>query len=130
HGLDERLASSIELLTELRGQHPAHERVHAGVPARAGVGALARVGWYEDLDAASGDVLHLHLMPIAGVRECHGWLLGDSNRFELALRGGDHRLKMTEVRRVDRDLGREHDVVLVDDRLRVVTLYPPARGLH
>ena len=45
HGLDERLASSIELRTELGGEHPAHERIHAVVlPGRAPARLLASGG--------------------------------------------------------------------------------------
>ena len=48
---------------------------------------------------------------------------GDPGVGELALGRGDHRLKRREVDRLGRDLGGEHDLMLVDDRLRVVALH-------
>ena len=60
-------------------------------PAQAGVGR------HEDLDAFAGDLLHLALVPVAGVGEhCVG--ITEPKRGELALRGADHRLEVPEVR--------------------------------
>ena len=70
------------------------------------------------------------LVPVPGVSQRDLWTLGHANRFQLAFRGGDHRLEVPEVRRIDRDLGRDHNVVLIDDSLRAITLHPTARTLH
>lgn len=66
---DRDLALAVELVAVGRREHAAHERVHAAGPARALASAQAGVGWHEDLDAFAGDLLHLALVPVAGVSE-------------------------------------------------------------
>lgn len=83
--LDDRLASAIELTPKLAFEHPAHERIHAVVPAGTRVGSFARVGRHEHLGAPGGDVLHLHLVPVPGVSQRDLRTLGHADRFKLAL---------------------------------------------
>ena len=45
---------------------------------------------------------------------------------KFALSGVEHRLQMPEVRGDGHHLGRDHDLVLVGDGLRVVALHEPA----
>jgi hypothetical protein len=45
------------------------------------------------------------------------------------LRGVEHRLEVPEVGADGLDLGRQHDLMLVGDRLRVVALQKPAQTL-
>src|SRR3954451_24073044 len=81
--LDHRLALAVELAAMLAGKDPAHERVVAAVPARPWALSSARVGRDQDLDAAIDDVLHLLVMPVAGVGEHDARRLGDTGRCEL-----------------------------------------------
>jgi hypothetical protein len=46
------------------------------------------------LDAFAGDLLHLALMPVAGVDE-HDGGIAEPERGEFALRGADHRFEVT-----------------------------------
>jgi hypothetical protein len=91
---------------------------------RAGSGAVAAfgVGWDQHLDAAVDDLLHLLLMPVAGVGEQHLWDVGDAGGVQLALSGIEHRLQMPEVRGDGHDFGGDDDLVLVGDGLGVVAL--------
>ena len=66
-GLDHALALAVERAGVVGGQHAAHERVRAALPARPRGLALGGVRRDEDLDAALDDRLHLHLMAVAGV---------------------------------------------------------------
>src|SRR5271155_2921344 len=89
------------------------------------------VGRDQHLNMLVGDdVVHLLLVPIARVGNSDSWSLCHANRLELALRGFDHRLEMTEVRGARGHLGGEHDLLVVHDGLSVVTLGVAARGLH
>jgi hypothetical protein len=81
------------------------------------------------LDAAIDDILHLLLVPVAGVGEQHRRRVGDAGRLEFALGGVDHQLEVPEVRCRDHDLGGQDDLVLAGDGLRVVTLDEPAQAL-
>lgn len=85
---------------------------------------------HEHLDPAHDDLLHLRLVPGAGVRHHHFRRLDDPGRLELTLGRGDHRPEVPEVRRVDRHFGGNHDLALVGRRLGVVALHPPARRLE
>src|SRR5664280_2595687 len=67
HRLDHRLAFSIERASEVALKHSPHVRIGAAIPSRTGAFALAGVGRDEHLDPAVNDVLHLHLMLVAGV---------------------------------------------------------------
>jgi hypothetical protein len=67
---------------------------------------------------------------IAGIGDDDLGGLGNTGLLELVFGGGDHRLKVPEVRGVGVHLGGDHDLVLADDRLGVVALHVPARGLH
>jgi len=71
-------------------------------------------------------------MPIASVRDEHLRNLRDAGGVQLALSGVEHRFQMPEVRGHRHHLGRDHDLVLVGDGLRVVALQEPApaRALH
>ena len=64
-------------------------------------------------------------MPVAGVAEHDPGPLAHTVLGEVPQGGVEHRLQMSEVRRVDRDLGREDDLLLVHGSLRVV---PAGRG--
>jgi hypothetical protein len=48
------------------------------------------------LDALAGDLLHLALVPVAGVGE-HDVGIAEPERGELAAGGADHRLQVPEV---------------------------------
>jgi hypothetical protein len=54
------------------------------------------------------------------MRNHHSGPLGDAGARELAASGVDHRLQVSEVRRVGVDLRRQHDLAFVDHRLGVV----------
>ena len=79
-------------------------------------------GGDEHLQSASGEVVHLFVMPVAGVGEHHPWQPGFSDRVELSQRGLHQRLQQPEVRRVVGQLGRDHDLPGVDGGLGVVAL--------
>jgi hypothetical protein len=51
------------------GEHAAHERRHPAGPARPLASAQAAVRWDEHHDAFAGDLLHLALVPVAGIGE-------------------------------------------------------------
>ena len=55
------------------------------------------VGWDEHRDALAGELLHLTLMPVAGVGE-HDLGIAQPVRGKLALRVAEHRLEVPEVR--------------------------------
>ena len=67
------------------------------MPHRRNPAAQAGVGRHEDLDAFAGDLLHLALVPVAGVSE-HDVGITEVERGELALGGADHRFEVAEVR--------------------------------
>src|SRR3954453_15403523 len=81
------------------------------------------VRWDEHRDAFAGDLLHLALVPVAGVGE-HDLGIAEPERGELALGGADHRFEMPEVRGLGGDLGGDDDLAVVDRKLRVVPLHP------
>ena len=124
--LDDRLALAVELAAALAGEDPAHERVKAAVPTRAGPLSALGVRRDQHRDSAVDDVLHLLLMPVAGVGEQHLRDLGDAGGVQFALSGVEHRFQVPEVRRDGHHLGGDHDLVLVGDGLRVVALQKPA----
>jgi hypothetical protein len=62
-------------------------------------------------------VLHLALMPVAGVGQ-HDIGIVESDRAQLALSGADHRFEVSEVRGVGRDLGGDDDLLVVEGHLR------------
>ena len=66
-------------------------------PARPRAPAQAGVGRDKHVDALAGDLLHLALVPIAGVGE-HDIGITELERRELALGGADHRFEVAEVR--------------------------------
>src|SRR5271155_5019814 len=98
HRLDHRLAFPVERVTELGGEHSAHVRVGAAVPSRTGALALAGIRRDQYRDPVVDDVLHLLLVPVAGIGEQHSRRLGDTCRLKLALGCVEHRLEVTEVR--------------------------------
>jgi hypothetical protein len=57
-------------------------------------------------------------MPVAGVGQHDLRDRGDADVGELGLCRGDHRFEVAEVRRVDGDVGRDHDLLGRDDGLR------------
>ena len=57
--------------------------------------------------------MHLGLVPVAGVGDHHLRPLGDAGAVELCAGGVDHRLQVPEVRRVDRHLGGDDDLIAV-----------------
>jgi hypothetical protein len=61
-------------------------------------------------------------VPVPRISNDRSGELRDPGGAELALDGIDHRLEMTEVRGVDRDLRSEDDLLLVDCGLHVVPL--------
>jgi hypothetical protein len=71
----------------------------------------------------AGEVLHLLGVPVAGVGEHDLRQRVDPRGGKLSLSGADHRL-VSEVRRVDRHLGGDHDLLGGDHGLRVVALHP------
>ena len=85
----------------------------------------AGVGRDEHLDAAVGDPLHLFAVPAARVGQQHPGPLVDAGRRALALGGVEHRLEVSEASADGLDLGGQHDLVLVGDRLGVVALQKP-----
>jgi hypothetical protein len=92
------------------------------LPARSDPVAHRPVRRDEHLDPAFLDRLDLPGVPVTGVSEPDLGLLAHTVLGE-ALQGGvEHRLQMPEVRRVDRDLGRQDDLLLVHGRLRVICL--------
>src|SRR5215207_4651954 len=92
-GLDCDLALAVEVVAERCREYAAHERVHAAGPARPWASAQAGVGRDEDLDAFAGNLLHLALVPVAGVGE-HDVGITAPKRGELALRRADHRFEV------------------------------------
>src|SRR5207244_1443277 len=69
HGLDHCLAFSVEPDAKVTGEHAAHERVAAAIPAAARFSMLAGIGRDQDLGAHVHDLVDLLLMPVAAVRE-------------------------------------------------------------
>jgi hypothetical protein len=65
--------------------------------SRAGAAAQAGVGWDEDLDAFAGELLHLALVPVAGVGK-HDVGIAQTERGQFAPGRADHRLEVPEVR--------------------------------
>ena len=65
-------------------------------------------------------------MPVAGVGDYGVGLLGHTVALQLLQGGVEQRFQVSEVGGVDRDLGREDDLLIVDRGLRVVGL--PRRG--
>jgi hypothetical protein len=93
--------------------------------------SFARVGRDQHLDAVlGGDVIHVLFVPVlrVGERDCR--LVGLTRLLELADRGLDHRPQVREVACGGADLCGDHDLLLVDDRLRVVALDVAAVALH
>src|SRR3954451_19836553 len=97
HRLDRDLTLPVELLATLCGEHAAYERVHAAGPARPWAPAQPGVGGNEDLDALAGELLHLALVPVAGVGQDDVGI-AQAERGELALCGAGHRFEVPEVR--------------------------------
>ena len=91
---------------------------------------LAGIGRDQDLDAHVNDLVDLLFMPVASVRERDRGCVAHTDLLEFAPGGRDHRLELPKVRRAERDLGRQHDLLLVHDSLHVVTLGIAARRLH
>jgi hypothetical protein len=96
-GLDHDLALAVELVRKRCREPTAHEGVHAAGPARPLASAQPGVGRHQNLNAVAGDLLHLALVPVAGVGE-HDSAIPEPERRKLALRGADHRFEMPEVR--------------------------------
>ena len=71
--------------------------VEAAGPARPRALAQPAVGRDEHRDAVAGDLLHLALMPVAGVGQ-HDLGIAELDRAQLALGGADHRFQVPEVR--------------------------------
>src|SRR4051812_44521225 len=84
HRLDRDLALAVEVMAGGCGEHATHEGVHAARPAGPLAFAQAGVGWNEDRDTFAGDLLHLALMPVAGVGE-HDLGIAEAERREFAL---------------------------------------------
>jgi hypothetical protein len=79
---------------------------------------------------AGDDAFHLRLVPVAGVCEHDRWDLVNAGELQFAADGVEHRLEVPEIRRRDRDLGGDHNLLLVAGGLRVVALQPAAHPLH
>ena len=73
-------------------------------------------------------LVHLLLVPVAGIRGDRFGELPDPRPFELVEGGGDHRGKLREVGRGVGDLRRQHDLLLVHGRLGVIALHEPEPG--
>jgi hypothetical protein len=73
--------------------------------------------------------LHPFAVPVAGVGQQHLGRVVDAGRGELALGGVEHRLQVPEIGADGLDLGSQHDLVFVGDRLRVVALQEAAQTL-
>jgi hypothetical protein len=78
---------------------------------------LLASGGDQYLDAAIDDVLHLLLMPVAGIGEQHLGAVADAGGLELALGGVEHRFEVPEVRCGGHHFGGDDDLVLVGDGL-------------
>lgn len=79
HGLDHRLAFSVKPAAVVTGEHGAHERVAAAIPATARCVALAGIGWDQDLGAHIHDLVDLLLMPVAAVRDRNPGRIADAD---------------------------------------------------
>ena len=82
---------------------------------------------------SGGELVHLLVVPVAGVGDDDLGCLVDACRVELSDGRLDHRLEMAEVGTVDTDLRGEHDLALVGRGLGVVGLEvgiaaPPSSG--
>jgi hypothetical protein len=69
-----------------------------------------------------GDVVHVLLVPVLRVAEGDRRLLGLAGLLEFLERCLDHRAQVREVAGRGADLCGDHDLLLVDDRPRVVSL--------
>ena len=67
------------------------------VPARPRASRVAGVGRDSTWMPSAGDLLHLALVPVAGVGEHHLRVVGDSGRVQFALGGVEHRFEVPEV---------------------------------
>jgi hypothetical protein len=97
HGLDHRLAFAVKLGAAVGREPLAHCRVGAALPAWSGAFVAAGVRRDQQFDPALGDLLHLLVVPVAGIGEHHLRLLGDAGRLELPAGGVEHRFEMPEV---------------------------------
>jgi hypothetical protein len=80
-----------------RAPNQTWARAAASKQERAATGL--HVGRDQDRHAIADDVLHLALMPVAGVGQ-HDVGILQADRAQLALGGADHRLEVSEVRGV------------------------------
>ena len=120
----------VELAGGRGGQDVSHEGVAPAVPAWSGAAAFVGVGRDEDLDALAHESVDLFAVPVAGIGEHDCRASGDAGGGQFAAGVVDHRAHLAEVRRADRDLGGDDDLLLVADRLGVVALKKAARGLQ
>src|SRR3954452_6924092 len=90
----------VRLYEEQVGRGPTMARTYWSGPdmlaSRPGV-CRHRAG-NQDHRSAAGELLHLALMPVAGVGQRDRGCVGDPGRGKLMLGGGDHRSEMPEVR--------------------------------
>jgi hypothetical protein len=72
----------VELLAYFGGEHVAHPAIAAAGPARSCAPAGGCLWWAEQPHTARGDVVHLLVMPVAGVGQQHLRLLLDARELE------------------------------------------------
>jgi hypothetical protein len=81
------------------------------------------------LDALAHEPVDLFAVPVAGVGQHDCGALRDAGGGQFGAGLVDHRAHLAEVRRADRDLSGDDDLLLVADRLGVVALKKAARRL-
>jgi hypothetical protein len=129
--LDRRLPFSVELFAEFGGEHSSHEGEPASGPAGSFAVAFAAVGRDQNREpVASGEVVHVLLVPVLSVGDDDRRLVGHAGLLELAEGGLDHRSQMREVAGGGSDLRRDRDLLLVHDGLGVVALDVAAVAFH
>ena len=90
--LDRRLPFSVELFAEFGGEHSSHEGEPASGPAGSFAVAFAAVGRDQNREpVASGEVVHVLLVPVLSVGDDDRRLVGHAGLLELAEGGLDPR---------------------------------------
>jgi hypothetical protein len=120
--LDRLLALSVDRPPVLAGEHAAHVVIEPAGPPGSGFVLQARVRRDQHLRAIANDVLHLPLVPVAGVGDHDPRPVAHARPLQVAQRGVKDWLQVPEVRRLGRDLRRDDDLPVGDGGLRVIAL--------